>query len=109
MAKALALRSESMGFVASYDGATTTISRQFDDQSPDVTLACETERLDVLASILRRDSMAPPGVAKMPGDERAIMLEILADTASVVRRLAQLNEAYVTRIQVCGSEPAPQP
>lgn len=82
-----------MGFVASYDDEATTISRQFDDQSPDVTLACETERLDVLASILRRDSMAPPGAAKMSGDKRAIMLEILADTASVVRRLAQLTQS----------------
>lgn len=96
MPKSLELRSESMGFVTSYDGETTTISRQFDDQSPDVTLACETERLDVLASILRRDSMAPPGAAKMPDDERAILIELLADAASEVRRLAQLNEACVT-------------
>ncbi|PRG76144.1 hypothetical protein C6T58_24810 [Burkholderia multivorans] len=84
-----------MGFVASYDGETTTINRQFDDQSPDVTLACETERLDVLTSILRRDSMAPPGAAKMPDDERAILIELLADAAATVRRLAQLNEAHV--------------
>lgn len=108
MAKAPTLRSESMGFVASYDGATTTICRQFDDQSPDVTLACETERLDVLASILRRDSMAAPGAARMPENERSIMIEILADTASVVRRLAQLNEAYVARLQVRDSPRTPQ-
>ncbi|QTO42167.1 hypothetical protein [Burkholderia latens] len=108
MAKAPALRSESTGFVASYDGETTAICREFDDQSPDVTLACETARLDALASILRRDSMAAPGAARMPDDERAILLEILADTASVVRRLAQLNEAYVTRLHALGSARTPQ-
>ena len=108
MAKASVLRFESMGFVASYDGATTTICRQFDDQSPDVTLACETERLDVLASILRRDSIAAPGAARMPDAERAIMLEILADTASVVRRFAQLNEAYVTTLHARDSARTPQ-
>ncbi|WP_175812963.1 hypothetical protein [Burkholderia contaminans] len=100
MVKAPALRSESMGFVASYDGETTTICRQFDDQSPDVTLACQTERLDVLASILRRDSMTAPGAGKMPDDERAILIELTADTASEVRRLAQLTEAYVSRLRV---------
>ena len=99
MAKASVLRSESMGFVASYDGETTTICRQFDDQSPEGTLACETERLDVLASILRRDSMASPGAAKMPDDERAILIELMADATSEIRRLAQLTEAYVNALQ----------
>lgn len=99
MAKAPTLRSESLGIVASYDGETTTICRQFDDQSPDVTLACEAERLDVLASILRRDSMAPPGAARMPDDERAILIELMADATSGIRRLAQLNEAYVAKVR----------
>lgn len=63
-----------------------------------MTLAGESARLDVLASALRRDSMSPPGTARMPDDERVIMLEILTDTASVVRRLAQLKEVYVGRL-----------
>lgn len=99
MVKAPALRSESMGFVASYDGETTTICRQFDDQSPAVTLACEMERLDVLASILRRDSMAPQGAARMPDGQRTILIEMLADVASEVRRLAQLTETHVDFLQ----------
>ncbi|AKE03025.1 hypothetical protein DB771_13135 [Burkholderia sp. AU29985] len=73
-----------------------------------MTLASESARLDVLAAVLRRDSMAAPGAARMSDDERAIMLEILADTASVVRRLAQLNEAYVTRLQSRDSARPPQ-
>lgn len=106
MAKASVLRAESMGFVASYDGETTTICRQFDDQSPEATLACETERLDVLASILRRDSMVAPGAAKMPDDERAILIELMADPTSEIRRLAQLTEAYVNALQQAHSAAA---
>lgn len=59
MAKAPTLWLESMGFVASYDGE-TTIRHQL-AETPEVPLACEAERLDVLASILRRDSMVAPG------------------------------------------------
>ncbi|MBR8377921.1 hypothetical protein KDW20_19285 [Burkholderia cenocepacia] len=106
MAKASVLRSESMAFVASYDGKTTTICCQFDDQSPDVTLACETERLDVLASILRRDCMAAPGAAKMPDGERAIFIELMADATAEIWRLAQLTEAYVNALQQARSAAA---
>ncbi|MDT6993200.1 hypothetical protein [Burkholderia cenocepacia] len=73
--QAFVLPSESMRFAASDDGETTTICCQFEDLPSQVTLACETERLDVFVSILRRDCMAPPGAAKMPDDERVILLE----------------------------------
>ncbi len=66
MAKELALRSESMGVVATYDGRATVIARQFDDQMPDVMLACETVRLDILASVLRRDVWTTPGGVRIP-------------------------------------------
>ncbi|QUN44125.1 hypothetical protein KEH56_33485 [Burkholderia cenocepacia] len=63
-----------------------------------MTLACETTRLDVLASVLRRDSMSPAGAAVMSDDERAVLIEMLADAAAEVRRLAQLTEAYVNTL-----------
>ncbi|WP_186119560.1 hypothetical protein [Burkholderia gladioli] len=99
MAKKLALRSESMGVGSTYDGHATVIARQFDDQTPDVTLACETVRLDVLASVLRRDAWTAPGGARIPEEERIVLLELMADMASEVRRLAQLTEAYVSATQ----------
>ncbi|AJY12056.1 hypothetical protein K6W16_10480 [Burkholderia dolosa] len=102
------LRSECDEFSAAYEAGITSVCRRYDDQTPEVTLASESARLDVLAAVLRRDSMAAPGAARMSDDERAIMLEILADTASVVRRLAQLNEAYVTRLQSRDSARPPQ-
>lgn len=101
MAETLALRSESMGFVAEYDGRNTSVGRQFNDQTPDVTLACETVRLDVLASVLRRDAWTAPGGVRIPDDERTVLLELMADMASEVRRLAQLTEAYVNTQQAC--------
>ncbi|QUO24421.1 hypothetical protein KEH57_12730 [Burkholderia cenocepacia] len=92
------LRSESGEFCATYDAGATSICRRYDQQSPDVTLACETTRLDVLASVLRRDSMSPAGAAVMSDDERAVLIEMLADAAAEVRRLAQLTEAYVNTL-----------
>lgn len=71
-----------------------------------ISRACETERLDVLASILRRDSTVAPGAAKMPDDERAILIELMADPTSEIRRLAQLTEAYVNALQQARSAAA---
>ncbi|WP_155638259.1 hypothetical protein [Burkholderia cepacia] len=99
MVEASQLRSESGEFCATYEAGATSICRRYDQQSPDVTLACETTRLDVLASVLRRDSMSPAGAAVMTGDERAVLIEMLADAAAEVRRLAQLTEAYVNTLQ----------
>ncbi|HDR9878283.1 TPA: hypothetical protein QDE50_14605 [Burkholderia cenocepacia] len=95
----IALRSESGQFSVTYEDRATSICRRYDQQSPDVTLACETTRLDVLASVLRRDSMSPAGAAVMPDDERTVLIEMLADAAAAVRRLAQLTEAYVNTLQ----------
>lgn len=97
--RAIALQSESGEFSATYEAGATSICRRYVQQSPDVTLACETTRLDVLASVLRRDSMSPAGAAVMPDDERAVLIEMLADAAAEVRRLAQLTEAYVNTLQ----------
>lgn len=91
------LRYESQGFSAAYDGDTTTISRQIDRQTPDVTLSCEAERLDVLAAILRRDAWS--GTNCMPDNDRTILIEVIADVASEVSRLAELTEMYVNRLQ----------
>ncbi|MCW3687433.1 hypothetical protein UE94_005010 [Burkholderia cenocepacia] len=99
MAKASQLRSESGEFSAAYADGATSICRRYVQQSPDVTLACETTRLDVLASVLRRDSMSPAGAAVMPDSERTVLIEMLADAAAEVRRLAQLTEAYVNTLQ----------
>ncbi|KVD48697.1 hypothetical protein WS61_07755 [Burkholderia sp. ABCPW 11] len=99
MAKASQLRSESGEFSATFEAGATSICRRYDQQSPDVTLACETTRLDVLASVLLRDSMSPAGAAVMPDDDRAVLIEMLADAAAEVRRLAQLTEAYVNTLQ----------
>lgn len=106
MAKASQLRSESGEFSATFEAGVTSICRRYDQQSPDVTLACETTRLDVLASVLRRDSMSPAGAAVMSDDERAVLIEMLADAAAEVRRLAQLTEAYVNRLQGPGAAAA---
>ena len=97
--RAIALRSESGEFSSTYADGATSICRRYDQQSPDVTLACETARLDVLASVLRRDSMSPAGAAVMPADERAVLIEMLADAAAEARWLAQLTEAYVNTLQ----------
>ncbi|WP_155630243.1 hypothetical protein [Burkholderia vietnamiensis] len=53
----------------------------------------------MLASILRRDSMSAPDAAKIPDSERAILIELVADTSSEVRRLAQLTETYVCSLR----------
>ncbi|KVN18206.1 hypothetical protein WT09_11420 [Burkholderia stagnalis] len=95
------LRSDDGECEAVFDGTSTIISRQFDDQTPDVTLSSEAVRLDVLASVLRRDNWS--GDAAMPTDERGVLLELMADMASEVRRLAQLTEAYVNRLQARGA------
>ncbi|MBR8305096.1 hypothetical protein KDX25_01595 [Burkholderia cenocepacia] len=101
--RAIALRSESGELSVTYEAGATSICRRYDQQSPDVTLACETTRLDVLASVLRRDSMSPAGAAVISDDERAVLIEMLADAASEVRRLAQLTEAYVNKLQGPGA------
>jgi cobalamin biosynthesis Mg chelatase CobN len=73
------------------------MSRQFSEETPDVVLSAATARLDALACVLRRDSWS--GDSGMCAEERGVLLELMADMASAVRRLAQVNEAYVNQLQ----------